>query len=425
MGKSKNKNKNKNVKNAEMTPEEIFAEKYKSMTAKEMKDFQKDTRSKWQPVQNTELNTLGNAQALIENREKLKMFQEDNPLLEVDKNFSREIMNKLNTEITKGEQHFEKISSKMFDSQGFIKDYEAYGDVVNVLSNSNIDDTVKNVFVEGIGIKGEIISANNDISKKQLKGFIGKTFKGDMNNSDDVLSYMEHIRPYMPIDDNELYSQIHDIVSNEGNVLKKINTAEEKIMQRQVQKEASEIQPKEDIQAQRKKQLEAKEAKAQEKLVKKQSKKEISKLRAATGTEGGTLTDFFKGGRGNMLNIGMSAVGAIAEYKDGRNNGKTVLGSAADAALSFAVGEIVGFPGMLMLGAVKGATSLGMKGAKYAIDSSRSMNNIQRFTPFADAQFQDTQQLATMRQSGMELAKMSQYNLQQTLMGTEARHLHR
>ena len=35
MGKSKNKN-------AEMTPEEIFAEKYKSMTAKEMKDFQKN-----------------------------------------------------------------------------------------------------------------------------------------------------------------------------------------------------------------------------------------------------------------------------------------------------------------------------------------------------------------------------------------------
>ena len=44
---------------------------------------------------------------------------------------------------------------------------------------------------------------------------------------------------------------------------------------------------------------------------------------------------------------------------------------------------------------------------------------------FSGAQFADNQQLATMRQSGMEMAKMSQYNLQQTLMGNEANHLHR
>ena len=30
-----------------------------------------------------------------------------------------------------------------------------------------------------------------------------------------------------------------------------------------------------------------------------------------------------------------------------------------------------------------------------------------------------------MRQSGMELAKMAQYNLEQSLMGAEAKHLHR
>lgn len=56
---------------------------------------------------------------------------------------------------------------------------------------------------------------------------------------------------------------------------------------------------------------------------------------------------------------------------------------------------------------------------------SRSMNSMQRRQVFGDVEFMDTQQLATMRQSGMELAKMSQYNLQQTLMGNEAEHLHR
>jgi hypothetical protein len=53
------------------------------------------------------------------------------------------------------------------------------------------------------------------------------------------------------------------------------------------------------------------------------------------------------------------------------------------------------------------------------------MNSAANFQTFGDAQFMDTQQLATMRQSGMEMAKMAQYNLQQTLMGNEATYLHR
>ena len=53
------------------------------------------------------------------------------------------------------------------------------------------------------------------------------------------------------------------------------------------------------------------------------------------------------------------------------------------------------------------------------------MNSAANNQVFGGAQFMDTQQLATMRQSGMEMAKMSQYNLQQTLMGNEATYLHR
>ncbi|MEG1494708.1 MAG: hypothetical protein RR406_00190 [Bacilli bacterium] len=56
---------------------------------------------------------------------------------------------------------------------------------------------------------------------------------------------------------------------------------------------------------------------------------------------------------------------------------------------------------------------------------SRSMNSMQGRQVFGDSQFMDTPQLATMRQSGMELAKMSQYNLQQSMMGNEAEYMHR
>ena len=56
---------------------------------------------------------------------------------------------------------------------------------------------------------------------------------------------------------------------------------------------------------------------------------------------------------------------------------------------------------------------------------TRQMNSVQRIQTFGEAEFMDTQQLATMRQAGMELAKMSQYNLQQSMMGNEAQYMHR
>ena len=64
-------------------------------------------------------------------------------------------------------------------------------------------------------------------------------------------------------------------------------------------------------------------------------------------------------------------------------------------------------------------------GATYLQNEVRQMNTASRFRVFGDASFQDSDNLATMRQSGMELAKMANYNLEQTLMGNEARYLHR
>ena len=66
-----------------------------------------------------------------------------------------------------------------------------------------------------------------------------------------------------------------------------------------------------------------------------------------------------------------------------------------------------------------------IKGTEALYKENRRMNSAANVQVFGGAQFQDTQQLATMRQSGMEMAKMAQYNLQQTLMGQEATYLHR
>lgn len=115
---------------------------------------------------------------------------------------------------------------------------------------------------------------------------------------------------------------------------------------------------------------------------------------------------------------------AVSDYKDARDSGKGVVGSAVKAGALFAAGEVLQgamFPVMLAGSIPKMAVG--------AIETTqrmtRQMNNMQRIQTFGESYFQDTQQLATMRQAGMELAKMSQYNLQQSIMGNEAQYMHK
>ena len=151
----------------------------------------------------------------------------------------------------------------------------------------------------------------------------------------------------------------------------------------------------------------------------------ISKKVIKEVESGSTLSAITKGSGGTLLNGLFSGAMAIADYKEGIKEGKTHLEAAGSAAFEFAKGEVLGFWGSAGLALVKGVPKAAVSAYNEVQSVNRSMNNLQRFTPFADSQFADTQQLATMRQSGMEMAKMANYNLQQTLMGTEAKYLHR
>ena len=123
---------------------------------------------------------------------------------------------------------------------------------------------------------------------------------------------------------------------------------------------------------------------------------------------------------GTVTNIGF----AVSDYKDARRQGHGVVSSVARAGTQFVMGELLGIYYPLVLGA-KALPGAIVKGSELLYKENRKMNSMANQQVFGGAQFQDTQQLATMRQSGMEMAKMSQYNLQQTLMGQEATHLHR
>ena len=126
----------------------------------------------------------------------------------------------------------------------------------------------------------------------------------------------------------------------------------------------------------------------------------------------------------DMVMSGVNLLGAVGDYKDARRKGHGVVSSAVRAGAQFAIGEVLGLWAIPVM-AAKELPGLVVKGADALYKENRKMNSMANFQAFGGAQFQDTQQLATMRQSGMEMAKMANYNLQQTLMGNEATYLHR
>jgi hypothetical protein len=131
-----------------------------------------------------------------------------------------------------------------------------------------------------------------------------------------------------------------------------------------------------------------------------------------------------KFGTMDTIMSGINILGAVGDYKAARRKGHGVISSAVRAGTQFAVYEALG-AWAIPVSLLQQAPGAVIKGADILYKENRKMNSAANFQVFGDAQFMDTQQLATMRQSGMEMAKMSQYNLQQTLMGNEATYLHR
>ena len=123
---------------------------------------------------------------------------------------------------------------------------------------------------------------------------------------------------------------------------------------------------------------------------------------------------------GAVLNLGF----AISDYNQARNAGDGVIKAGAKAGAQFVAGEMLGgwmMPVML----AKQVPTIAISAIEGTQKITRQMNSSGRIQTFGEAEFRDTQQLATMRQAGMELAKMSQYNLQQSIMGNEAQYMHR
>ena len=128
---------------------------------------------------------------------------------------------------------------------------------------------------------------------------------------------------------------------------------------------------------------------------------------------------------GKAINVGFTAKMAVDKYKESKAEGKSTGSALVRAVGAAAVAEVLGPTAQIGLDVAKAVPKAVIGGADMLYKENRRMNSAANFIPLGGVNFQDSQELATMRQSGMELAKMSQYNLEQTLMGAEAKHLHR
>lgn len=128
-------------------------------------------------------------------------------------------------------------------------------------------------------------------------------------------------------------------------------------------------------------------------------------------------------GPGALLGMGLNTYFGVSTYKEEREKGTGVLGATARAVGEGVVADMLG-PAYLATMAITELPRVGIKAWEAVNQQARSMTYQSRNVPFQNAVFNDTPQAFTMRQAGMQLAKASKYNLQQTMMGNEAQYMH-
>lgn len=125
---------------------------------------------------------------------------------------------------------------------------------------------------------------------------------------------------------------------------------------------------------------------------------------------------------GYATDIGFAAM----EYGDQRDSGSGVLYSLGAAAVDLVLPNMMGTVPYLAINAVPALAEFGVNTYESLNESKRKQDKYLRDqTPFKNYTFVDSPQIYTMRQAGLALAKQSKYKMQETMMGNEARFLHR
>jgi len=129
--------------------------------------------------------------------------------------------------------------------------------------------------------------------------------------------------------------------------------------------------------------------------------------------------------KGATANALVSGYFGHSAYNEARQDGKGVVSSAAHAATEMVLPMVLGGWGYMGYLAVTELPGAAVSGVESFNTYSRQLAKQGQNVPFGNATFIDTEQAYTMRQAGMALAQQSKYNVQQALIGSEAKSMHR
>ena len=111
----------------------------------------------------------------------------------------------------------------------------------------------------------------------------------------------------------------------------------------------------------------------------------------------------------------------VNEYQNARENGDGFISSVGQGAFEGVLGMYpwlwAGYHGL------KDGPRAIVEGVAAADTWRRNLARSNSNQAFVNAQFEDTQQVHTMRQAGMAIAQLSRYNTQISMMGNEAQYM--
>lgn len=115
----------------------------------------------------------------------------------------------------------------------------------------------------------------------------------------------------------------------------------------------------------------------------------------------------------------------LNDYSSRRDEGSSALGAAFGAVAEQGLAMATGFSGYMAFELARNSGVIVDAVEKLAAQRRAWYANEQYQAPFRTNTFVDNEQLYTMRQAGMELAKQAKYKQVAALMGNEARYMHR
>lgn len=125
----------------------------------------------------------------------------------------------------------------------------------------------------------------------------------------------------------------------------------------------------------------------------------------------------------NVVNVGTGVYFGLDQYESERQAGRGVLGSFASASIDAVLPTLMGFGGYMAYSAITAAPALFTDVAPAVDQYNRQLNQQKYAGAFTNMTFNDTEQVHTMRQAGMAIAKRSRYNQEQAMMGNEAKYM--